>query len=155
VPEYLPVARSERVGAEILDEILARAVGVHFLPNTSTGGPRPLAGVKGHEDLVELEPQMPITRAPGASSEVHRTQETSGRLTDMSKTSRRSRRDGSRHLEHVSPRVLPKISNSLESSLRKRPNRRDRNHRRLVNLLARHKLSLRLEHGPRPSQDKQ
>jgi len=57
VPAGLPIADSERIAVELLDEILALAVGVHFLEDASTGGPRPTAFVKGHEDLSELEPK--------------------------------------------------------------------------------------------------
>lgn len=49
---------------EILDEIVSRAVGIHFLEDASSGGkgkrllkrlskgPRPMAYVEGHEDIL-------------------------------------------------------------------------------------------------------
>eukprot|EP00435_Cladocopium_sp_Y103_P071482 s726_g37.t1 len=60
-PADLPISQAERVCVEIVDEILARAVGIHFLEDASSGGPRPMAFVEGHEDLAALEPREDVS----------------------------------------------------------------------------------------------
>ena len=62
VPEGLPIAKSEKHCAEILDSILASAVGLHFLE--TNGKPTEAvakAAVKGHENFAELEPSQTAT----------------------------------------------------------------------------------------------
>uniref|UniRef100_A0A7S4ULQ3 Uncharacterized protein n=1 Tax=Alexandrium monilatum TaxID=311494 RepID=A0A7S4ULQ3_9DINO len=54
VPEGLPVRASERHSVELLDEILAAALGVHFLEPLPVDGPRRCAAVRGHADLAAL-----------------------------------------------------------------------------------------------------
>jgi hypothetical protein len=55
IPEGLPIPKSERHCVEILDDILARAVGLHFLePAGKAAGPVQMAAVKGHQKLSDL-----------------------------------------------------------------------------------------------------
>eukprot|EP00928_Gymnodinium_smaydae_P090296 TRINITY_DN7411_c0_g1_i4.p1 TRINITY_DN7411_c0_g1~~TRINITY_DN7411_c0_g1_i4.p1 ORF type:complete len:1970 (-),score=512.64 TRINITY_DN7411_c0_g1_i4:238-5274(-) len=57
VPSGFPVPLSERHCAEILDEILAEALGVHFLEPLGDAKPVPQAVVKGYPNLDDLAPQ--------------------------------------------------------------------------------------------------
>ncbi|CAE8709885.1 unnamed protein product, partial [Polarella glacialis] len=69
VPEGLPIPASERLCAELLDEILHLAVQVHFLEPRYEEGARPEVVVKGYEDLTVLEPAEPPPRpAPAKKS---------------------------------------------------------------------------------------
>ena len=93
-PADLPISQAERACVEILDEILSRAVGIHFLEDASSGGPRPMAFVEGHEDLATLEPREDV------SAEAHRVHK---RVPD-SKSVGAERNEDSTHKARRDPR---------------------------------------------------
>lgn len=55
IPDDLPIPQSERHCVQILDDMLASALGIHFLEASgSTSGPVPKAVVRGHADISKL-----------------------------------------------------------------------------------------------------
>ncbi|CAJ1340476.1 unnamed protein product [Effrenium voratum] len=87
VPAGLPISQAERISAEILDELLAKAVGLHFLEDASSGGPRPMAFVKGHEDLSVLEPREDAQEARAEDSTGGLDGETCSKISEPAQSS--------------------------------------------------------------------
>lgn len=69
VPAGFPISTAERHCAELLDEILAKAVDVHFLEPVGGNAPslKQRVIVRGHPDLSALVPERPEPREPKAA----------------------------------------------------------------------------------------
>lgn len=106
-PEDMPISQAERACVEILDEILARAVGVHFLEDASSGGPRPMAFIEGHEDLAALEPREDLVSEAQRHKRLPDHKSTADRNEDPSqKTVRRDHRGDREHRDPM-PAATP------------------------------------------------